>query len=482
MTQRSILSLFKSPSSSIPESSSSMFPPILPVEEIDISFNSDDSVKISRAQLEKMVTVQLDELRELRKKLLGSAGGCSQACHDEKVVELSDDSCSEDASSDSMVMDDDNDTVINDDNDGDSMEVDNSGGMVPMHASFAEFAAIFNMGGRDGYVKALAGNPGYTYKSRQRSDYDNDGIIYMILNRRNLKVYVGKTDNVDVRFREHLSGNGGARVLQRAIAKDGPHNFVCVILLAGIQGQTELASAEIAAIEHLDCLTTGKRGYNIQLGGEGGKHAPETKAAISAARKLWYASRTPDEKAAIIAARKERHASRTPEEKAAISAAFSAAMKLSHASRTAEEKAATSVAISVARKERHALQTAEEKVVLSAKLSAVQKKRHASRTPEEKAATSAALKLSHASRTPEEKAAISAAISAALKEKYARAVIITLLVTRVEIQCTSLTSAMTEMGVSRQIISKLVNKTTKKSTSKGGQYAGQLFTARYRDE
>jgi hypothetical protein len=45
--------------------------------------------------------------------------------------------------------------------------------------------------------------------------------------------------------------------------------IVGVILLAGIQDQTELDSAEVAAIEHLDCLTTGERGYNLQLGGGG---------------------------------------------------------------------------------------------------------------------------------------------------------------------------------------------------------------------
>lgn len=269
MTQQSIRSFFPpSPlSSTISASSSSIFPPILPVEEIDTSFNADLSVNISRIQLEKIVTVQLVKLRELREKLLGSedsachahAGGCSHACHDEKVVKLSDDTSSEDSTNktssedaDSMVVDsddndtdiDDNDADIDDDNDTDSMEVDNDdslsgrritackenpdcGGRVPMHASLAELAESISNMGRDGYVKALAGNPGYTFKSRNRSDYDNDGIIYMILNRRNLKVYVGKTDNVDVRFRNHLSGNGGARDLQRAIAKYGPQNFVC---------------------------------------------------------------------------------------------------------------------------------------------------------------------------------------------------------------------------------------------------------------
>jgi molybdenum-dependent DNA-binding transcriptional regulator ModE len=63
-----------------------------------------------------------------------------------------------------------------------------------------------------------------------------------------------------------------------------------------------------------------------------------------------------------------------------------------------------------------------------------------------------------------------------------KSVIITLLVTRVEIQCTSITSAATEMGVSYQSISRLVNKRAKKSKGKGGDYSGQFFTARFRDE
>ena len=265
---------------------------------------------------------------------------------------------------------------------------------TPMHASPAELAESIITMGRNAYVRALAGNPGYTpRKSRKRSAYDNDGVIYLILNRLNLKTYVGQTDNVDERFREHLSGNGGAKVLKCAIAKHGPENFVRMILLAGTQDQTELDSAEIAAIAHLDCLTSGGRGYNLQLGGMGGRHSPETKVAIGAAHKLRHASRTPEDKAAISAALELRRASRTPEEKAAMSAA---------------------------NKEWYASRTPTEKAVISA----AHKLRRASRTPEEKAAISAANRKMYASKTPAEKAAFSAAMSAAQKLRHASRTVI----------------------------------------------------------
>ena len=39
--------------------------------------------------------------------------------------------------------------------------------------------------------------------------------------------------------------------------------FASVILLAGIEQQEKLDSAEITVIKSLDCLAPGKRGYNI---------------------------------------------------------------------------------------------------------------------------------------------------------------------------------------------------------------------------
>jgi group I intron endonuclease len=67
-------------------------------------------------------------------------------------------------------------------------------------------------------------------------------------------------------------------------------------------------------------------------------------------------------------------------------------------------------------------------------------------------------------------------ISASMK----KSVIITL-ETSLEIVCASFKDAAKKMGVSRQMIGKLVNKKRNNSTSKGGDYAGQLFEARYRD-
>ena len=119
-----------------------------------------------------------------------------------------------------------------------------------MHASPTELAEkIFNMGGKNAYVKALPETPGYSPdKSRRRRPvYDKDGIIYVLVNCVNLKIYVGQTQNVDAHFREHFTGKGSSKALQYAIVKHGPEHFVGVILLAGIQDQTELDSAEIAA-------------------------------------------------------------------------------------------------------------------------------------------------------------------------------------------------------------------------------------------
>jgi predicted DNA-binding protein (UPF0251 family) len=69
-------------------------------------------------------------------------------------------------------------------------------------------------------------------------------------------------------------------------------------------------------------------------------------------------------------------------------------------------------------------------------------------------------------------------ISASLK-KY---VVITLLEKSVEIVCPSVNDAAKEMGVSRQTIGNLATNKTRNSTCKGGDYAGQLFEARFRDE
>jgi hypothetical protein len=81
-----------------------------------------------------------------------------------------------------------------------------------------------------------------------------------------LKVYVGQTNNFDVRMSSHLRGNGGATGLTSAINEHSRENFVSVILLADIEQKKDLDSAEVAVIKYLDCLASGKRGYNISYG------------------------------------------------------------------------------------------------------------------------------------------------------------------------------------------------------------------------
>lgn len=68
-----------------------------------------------------------------------------------------------------------------------------------------------------------------------------------------------------------------------------------------------------------------------------------------------------------------------------------------------------------------------------------------------------------------------------ISESMKKSVVITLVERRVEIVCPSFNDAAKEMGVRRQIIGKLVHQKMAESKGKGGQYAGKLFTARFRD-
>jgi len=118
-------------------------------------------------------------------------------------------------------------------------------------------------GGRDPFVADLANNHGST----NYNNGINEGVIYAIICRVDLNIYVGQTTDVGRRMRGHFSGRGGSNSnLTSAMNKHGRENFVSVILLAGIKEQKELDSAEIALIETLITLP-GKTGYNIQHGG-----------------------------------------------------------------------------------------------------------------------------------------------------------------------------------------------------------------------
>ena len=51
------------------------------------------------------------------------------------------------------------------------------------------------------------------------------GYIYKITNKINGHSYIGKTNNLDRRWHEHKSGNGGTAILDKAFKKYGINNF-----------------------------------------------------------------------------------------------------------------------------------------------------------------------------------------------------------------------------------------------------------------
>ena len=180
---------------------------------------------------------------------------------------------------------------------------------MPIHDSLAELLAEISERGRDSFVAGLAKNRdiyGYT-PGPWRKREEKDGIVYLVMCLKDLKVYVGQTNDVDRRLCEHLGGYGGAEGLANAIKKHHRNNFVCMILLAGLPNQEALDSAEIKVIAHLDCFIQ-KGGYNIKTGGKGvgaggikGKKLSElTKKRIGDSKRGKKRGKKVNEKAVVI--------------------------------------------------------------------------------------------------------------------------------------------------------------------------------------
>ncbi len=108
------------------------------------------------------------------------------------------------------------------------------------------------------------------------------GEIYKVTCIVNGKIYVGQTTmGVANRWYDHqseaLAGRG--HLLSKAIRKYGVGNFA-IETVAQAQNQDALNDLEINLIKTLECRAP--RGYNLTEGGSRGKHAPESKAKMSA--------------------------------------------------------------------------------------------------------------------------------------------------------------------------------------------------------
>ena len=101
--------------------------------------------------------------------------------------------------------------------------------------------------------------------------------IYLITNIVNGKQYVGQTTKtVPIRWKEHqgyADKNKRTMPIRRAIEKYGAASFD-VKELCRVSTQGELDAMEIHWIKTLNTLSP--NGYNIRLGGKGGKHHPST--------------------------------------------------------------------------------------------------------------------------------------------------------------------------------------------------------------
>jgi group I intron endonuclease len=110
----------------------------------------------------------------------------------------------------------------------------------------------------------------------------NNGWIYIFINKINNKKYIGQTWNIEKRIKEHINGNGYAKLLKNAISKYGIHYFN-IIKYCKVNTQEELDNLEINLISMFNTLAP--NGYNIALGGSHGKHSEETKKLIGSYHK-----------------------------------------------------------------------------------------------------------------------------------------------------------------------------------------------------
>lgn len=97
------------------------------------------------------------------------------------------------------------------------------------------------------------------------------GYIYKITNKINGYAYIGKTNNLDRRWHEHLSGYGCTTILSKAIRKYGATNFLCECLEEIICFDLKDLNNKLNYLEkhYIKKYNTYKHGYNCTLGGDG---------------------------------------------------------------------------------------------------------------------------------------------------------------------------------------------------------------------
>lgn len=91
--------------------------------------------------------------------------------------------------------------------------------------------------------------------------------VYLITNKKNLKIYVGKTIDPEKRWERHTKGRGGAKRIRSAIMKHGAEAFEFQIIRS-FETEEEAYAYETQLIATF-ALDDHRFGYNIAAGGRG---------------------------------------------------------------------------------------------------------------------------------------------------------------------------------------------------------------------
>lgn len=111
------------------------------------------------------------------------------------------------------------------------------------------------------------------------------GYIYSITNEINGKSYIGKTNDLVRRWKEHCYSHGGTAILDKAFKKYGLEHFVFDIVAQIPFDNIEELNDVLAQLEmyYIELYDTYHNGYNATMGGDGisgYKQSPETTEKI----------------------------------------------------------------------------------------------------------------------------------------------------------------------------------------------------------
>lgn len=113
--------------------------------------------------------------------------------------------------------------------------------------------------------------------------------IYRIINNINRKIYIGQTNNSNLRWSQHKSNakhNRGQQVITRALTKYGVENFEFEVI-ASCLDQAAADEAEEQII--IQCESRNPlKGYNVSAGGNTSPRTPEILQKISESLKKHY--------------------------------------------------------------------------------------------------------------------------------------------------------------------------------------------------